>query len=617
MVLITQGKPDFVDPDETALLRRRCAELEARLADVDVIKRFAGTMLRTHSDEVQILWELATEAIASLGLEDCVIYLREGEWLHQRAAFGPKNPRGQEILAPIRIQVGSGIVGTAAATGKVQRVDDTRLDPRYILDDEARLSELAMPILVDGEVIGVLDSEHASPGFYTDWHVDLFETLASLAASRIARARLEREREQLLSIDELTGLLNRREFTRRLQETLDSGPLALIFIELQDFSQINTSYGLAAGDAALREIGTRVAAEVGSQGLACRMVGDRFVLATMPYGAFERARRLRDAISAPVTLGDARGTSVRPFVGIALEQAGRVEDLLHDGYLALERAREEESSQIAIFDDELAQQRKQRWEAGRALAAALDNDSRGIEILFQPIFAMPGQRVVAAQAVARWRHPELGEITSADLLTVAEQAGLLDRLSVRLFNLALQAMKGWQLQSPDLQFHFSFSATELATPQFAESVLALVRQSGVQARTLVVEVTEAMVLAGERNLRINLERLRQGGLGLALLYGGAGFAALGTLSSYPFTAIKIDRALTRNCASRAKDAAIIHALVSLATAMDLAVMGEGVESGEQAQALLALGCPRAQGDGLGPPQSEADFSALLSNHRGR
>src|SRR5262245_45126403 len=129
-------------------LRARVEEAEARARDLGVLNQFAATLLTYETDIDDILWDVANQAVARLGLEDCVIYLVDeaSGLLVQRAAFGPKNPKGREILAPITIPLGQGVVGSVAATGRAERIADTRQDPRYICDDQMRLSELAVPI---------------------------------------------------------------------------------------------------------------------------------------------------------------------------------------------------------------------------------------------------------------------------------------------------------------------------------------------------------------------------------------------------------------------------------------------------------------------------------------
>ncbi len=167
----------------------------------------------------EVLWTIAKRAIASLGLDDCVIYLTDtsGKNLIQRAAHGPKNPHGKSIKDPIVIRVGEGIVGSVAATGNYEIVVDTRLDSRYILDDKQRLSEIAVPIIHGDKVIGVIDSEHEKANFYTESHRDILLAIAAVAATKIASLllieQLKAKKKELTFLahhDPLTHLYNRR-----------------------------------------------------------------------------------------------------------------------------------------------------------------------------------------------------------------------------------------------------------------------------------------------------------------------------------------------------------------------------------------------------------------------
>ncbi|MBK7829406.1 adenylate/guanylate cyclase domain-containing protein [Nannocystis sp.] len=212
---------------ENAVLRERCHQL-------DVINELAASLLSSQTDLDDILWDVANNAVPRLGLEDCVIYLLDpgGEHLIQRAAFGPKNPRGREILAPIQIRVGQGIVGAVARSGEVVLIPDTRADPRYICDDQPRLSELAVPILHDGRVIGVIDSEHSQAGFFTAVHRELLTIIASMTASRVSRALLdERLREahgelEARIAERTRALSAERDRSDRLLRNTLPGPIA-------------------------------------------------------------------------------------------------------------------------------------------------------------------------------------------------------------------------------------------------------------------------------------------------------------------------------------------------------------------------------------------------------
>lgn len=164
------------------------------ISSIEVISYFATSLFGKNSEE-DILWDITKNCIGQLGLDDCVIYLfdKNQTFLMQKAAYGPKNPVNLEIVQPIAIPKGKGIVGTVAATGKAELIDDTSKDPRYILDDSFRYSEIAVPIIYDGEVLGVIDSEHPEKAFYTDWHLRMLTVIANLCANKIVRIRSEKK----------------------------------------------------------------------------------------------------------------------------------------------------------------------------------------------------------------------------------------------------------------------------------------------------------------------------------------------------------------------------------------------------------------------------------------
>lgn len=175
---------------ENQRLRQQIRSLQQKERHLSVINNFASAILQQNTIH-EISWSIAHNAIANLGFEDCVVYLLdvENQQLVQSAAYGPKNPKGFEIHNRISIPLGKGIVGTVAKTGVPELINDTSKDPRYILDDEARLSELAVPIIASKEVIGVIDSEHSQARFFGEEHLYLLETIAALSANRIAHAQ--------------------------------------------------------------------------------------------------------------------------------------------------------------------------------------------------------------------------------------------------------------------------------------------------------------------------------------------------------------------------------------------------------------------------------------------
>ena len=243
--MLTWSDPPAIDDDIYRSLKQQSRYLQ-------IVNELALALLRV-TDMDDILWTVAKTAIAQLGFEDCVIYLlnEAGDGLVQRAAHGPKNPIDHEIFNPIVLPLGQGIVGTVAVSGKAERVVDTRLDGRYVLDDEMRLSELAVPIVHEGQVIGVIDSEHSEVGFYTQEHLDILVTISSIASTRIANAiMLERLAEAVVRLESTREQLCRSEQRYRL---LYDGQPTMFFtvdengfvLSCNDFAAVRLGYPVA------------------------------------------------------------------------------------------------------------------------------------------------------------------------------------------------------------------------------------------------------------------------------------------------------------------------------------------------------------------------------------
>ncbi len=192
---------------------------------LELLNKFSKLLLEADS-EYSVAWAIAKQAVAHLGFEDCVVYLVDHAMnqLRQIAAHGPKNPREFEVLGPIRIPIGQGIVGAAASTGKAQRVDDVTADPRYILDDEPRLSEMAVPMMHQGVCVGVIDSEDNRKGFFTADHQSVVQTVAALGAARIVHIRaieaLQQSQSEFRSlIEQATDIVFRTDLRGRFTYT--------------------------------------------------------------------------------------------------------------------------------------------------------------------------------------------------------------------------------------------------------------------------------------------------------------------------------------------------------------------------------------------------------------
>lgn len=592
-------------------------ELQRRVRDLGILKDFAETMLGHRGDVGEALWDVTQQAIARLRLEDCVIYLVDEEQgdLVQAAAFGPKNPQGREILNPIRIPLGQGIVGTVAVTGRVELIEDTRCDPRYIQDDQLRLSELTVPIVSEGRVIGVIDSEHSAKGFFTAWHRDIFISVAAMVSGRLAAVSVAEKRRRLISHDALTGLLNRTEFLRRVQARLDAGETSftLIFLDLDHFSVFNDSLGHLAGDELLRTVAQRLDAVTPEGSTAGRFGGDEFVVAV--DGDLAIGERSATAIIAAIaTRLDAEsvvGLHVTCSAGVAEAVAGDTAmELIHRADLAMYQSKSAGRNRVSLHDDRLAAVRRREQRIVVELERALEVDDPTIEVLFQPIYDVVRTVPVACEALARWNHPQLGPVPPAEFIAIAERTGKIHALGRKLFRLALGGRQVWQRPGRTMTLNINVSPLQLQGEGFVADLVVLLNEFGVPPEQVACEITETALLAEDERTKSAVHGLIERGMQLVLDDFGTGYASLATLTRYPFAGVKVDKRFVRDLRVNPQSRAIVRSIVTLASDLGLACTAEGVETQSDFDALRELACPMAQGQCLSEPLTAEQLRAL-------
>ena len=610
-----RSRPDGLDGSGEPL-PDSVPELQRRVRDLRVLQDFSRTLLDHRRDIDDILWDVACLAVARLDLEDCVIYLVDPERgdLVQRAAHGPKNPREREILNPIRLPVGRGIVGSVAATGRVELVRDTRQDPRYVADDEVRLSELAVPIFHDGRVIGVIDSEHSRPGFFTDWHRDLFMAIAAMTSGRITAAQLEQQRMELATRDALTGLLNRAELFRALQERLDraSGTVAVLFIDLDHFGVINDSLSHLAGDETLRSIGQRIRDLLPPDGLAARLGGDEFVVLLDTDLAHARvfAERVVADIVRPLRGGAIEGLHVSCSVGLAIGICGlSAADVIHQADLAMYHAKRAGRARVQAHDRTIAGARRREQQLVVDMVRAIERRSGEIGVHFQPIHRIADGALVGAEALARWRHPDLGPVGPTEFITAAERTGNIRELGRHLFRVALGQVGAWGGAVDGLLFNLNVSPLQLQHEGFAQELLEQLSAARVRPAQVACELTESALLGDEARAERTMRELDEAGVRLVLDDFGTGYASLSTLLRHAFRGIKIDRQFVQGITSDPARRAVVRGVVTLSQDLGLDCTAEGVEQPAQLEILRDFGCRLVQGRGLCDAIPPEDFLA--------
>ncbi|HEY0486434.1 MAG TPA: EAL domain-containing protein [Mycobacteriales bacterium] len=432
------------------------------------------------------------------------------------------------------------------------------------------------------------------------------------------RYRAERALERAATHDALTGLPNRVLFRDRLghglARTAATGErLAVMFVDLDRFKTVNDSLGHGVGDALLVDVAHRITSTLRPSDTVARLGGDEFAVLceglSHPSEAVELARRVVDAFAEPV---DLRGRThvVTVSVGVAvcgpaLQDPGA---LLRAADVAMYEAKSAGRNRSALYDETMARRVEELLSLEQDLRAAVEAEAIGVA--YQPIVSLATGRVVAAEALARWRLPDGTAVPPSTFIPLAEELGLIDMLGRQVLGRALAAFARWRATcDPDLPgIAVNVAAQQLAAPDIAGTVADLAERHGVPLSCLVLEVTENALMSDVAGAERGLLALRGLGVQFAVDDFGTGYSSLAYLRHFPVTTLKIDREFV---ADLERDATIVRSVLSLAAALGLEVVAEGVESPRQRDILRGLGCDNAQGFLVAPPLTEDEFGELL------
>jgi diguanylate cyclase (GGDEF)-like protein len=454
-------------------------------------------------------------------------------------------------------------------------------------------------VLLAGATIGLTGLRAAS----------VFRDVQALAESR-----------RLAESDELTGLLNRRGFTHRLEQALrdvrhGSSELALLLIDLNRFKEVNDTLGHQAGDLLLVQVADRLEATVPDAQLA-RIGGDEFV-AVLRCGAdraVQVAERLREAIDQPVEL-DGLTTHTQASIGVAVSphHGGRRSDLLRHADAAMYRAKHRGTG-VELYAAESDHNSRERLALAAELRAALA-DPEQLVLHFQPQVDLDSGRVVSLEALVRWQHPRHGLMTPDRFLALAEEHALMHPLTLAVVDRALRQQRAWRRAGIDLVVSVNVSAADLLDSGFPGEVADCLRVHGTPEGALRLELTESTVMREEGRALDTLARLSEIGVSLSLDDFGTGYSSLAHLKRLPVHELKIDRSFVLDMLTDRDDAVIVRSMVELGRSLGLRVVAEGVETPEHLEQLRYFGCHVAQGYVFSPALPPSRLAGWLREHR--
>jgi diguanylate cyclase (GGDEF)-like protein len=395
--------------------------------------------------------------------------------------------------------------------------------------------------------------------------------------------------------DPLTGLANRSAFGGALEQALadPAGRVALLFLDLDDFKTVNDGMGHAAGDDLLRHVAARLRWAVRPDDLCARLGGDEFavLLRDADDGAPAVAQRLVELIASPVSL-KGRLAIVGASVGLAFAGRGTApEELVQHADVAMYAAKAKGKNRVQAFDPSLLQDRD---EAGVEADVAAATGAGELVVHYQPIVSVTDDRCVAVEALVRWQHPRRGLLAPAEFIGIAERTGAIGEIGAFVLRRACADAAAWTGRGDPLAVHVNVSAAQLTDPGFLDTVRDCLVEHAMAPETLVLEITEGMVL-DSAPVRYALDRLAALGVSIAVDDFGTGYSALSIIRTLPLDIVKLDKSFLSNGPAHAADEAVVAAIVQMAGSLGLCVIAEGVERPDQQRFLRSVGVDAAQG----------------------
>jgi len=488
------------------------------------------------------------------------------------------------------------------------------LSTRLVVEEGGR-SSLTCPLIANGRPIGFLFFTSREVNAYRDIHQSIFNQIANQISIVIEKSRIFQQIAYAARHDALTGLPNRALFFETLTRTLarvgEDGSLAVLYLDLDHFKRVNDTLGHPVGDLLLKKMARRLRRCVGARGAVARLGGDEFAVIQGPIGSAAEVATLADdigeAVRAPLTI-DGYDVDVDVSIGAAIapEHGGEIDELLKKADVALYDVKKAGRGAFRLFQPEMTARAIERMDGERDLRRALANDE--FELHYQPIISLTDDRIVAVEALARWRHPQRGLVPPSEFIPIAEEVGLIEALGEWALRTACAEAATWPT---DARVAVNVSARQFAGRGLVATVVDAVRNAGLRPERLELEVTESVFLEDSTaNLAI-MRELTDFGVTLALDDFGAGFSSLGYLQSFSFSRIKIDRAFVAGLPERRESSAIVRAISQLAQTLHIDVTAEGVETTRQMREVQLLGCTEMQGFLFARPCPADELRRLL------
>lgn len=599
-IVLGDGSFKWVQMTSSAVSRDEHGVVRVGMA-IDVTDRTEAEAALRDRDEV---WKLALESTGD-GVWDW--NLRTGQVTYSERFFemygwdrdGTSDPNFDERTHPEDLE----------HMRRDRRNHLAGLTPAYANERRVRARDGSWKwILARGMVIG--RDDHGRPTRMVGTHTDITE-----------RKQSEALIWHQANFDALTGLPNRRMLRDRLEQNIKKTrraglQLALLFIDLDHFKQVNDSVGHAMGDQLLIQAARRISACVRETDTVGRLGGDEFTVILSEMSDPERADQIAQKIVHTMSEGFRLGNEVAfvsASIGITLypDDAVDIDTLFKHADQALYMAKDAGRNRVGHFTASLEEAAQTRRILANDLRSALAD--RQFFVVYQPIVDIASGRIRKAEALIRWKHPTRGMISPADFIPIAESTGLIVDIGDWIFREVAQQLRQWRSDiDPQFQVSVNKSPVQFIHAKGGQSEwFELMRDLQLPGQSLVVEITEGALLDPASGGKLQLLELRNAGIGVSLDDFGTGYSSLSYLQRYDIDFLKIDKGFVRHLGAGTKDLALCKAIIVMAHELGMKVIAEGVETGEQLALLADAGCDFAQGFLFARPLTVAEFEALM------
>ena len=503
---------------------------------------------------------------------------------------------------------------------------------RLISTREARhqYQQIHEHLLQHGRWQGELMETRKNGELYPQWlqlntvrdHQGAITQVVGFFADLTTRHQTEERLRYLAHYDDLTGLANRVLFRERLHDAIQrsravASRLALLHIDLDRFKILNESLGHEIADQLLRTMAQRLSRVLAGADTLARLSGDEFAVIIdgydTPASLTQTSACLLDALREPMTI-DGHELMVSASIGISLfpDNSRELSSLISQANMAMQHAKHMGGNCVQFYTSNLQASTLAHLQLETQLRKGIEQGE--LEVFYQPKLNLADDSLRAAEALVRWRHPQRGLVPPGEFIGLAEETGLIGAIGEFVLRKAASQARAWQLLGLEVRVSVNISVHQVRQGNLASQVQQVLKETGLPARLLELELTESQLLDNVESVIATLQQLHALGVKLAIDDFGTGYSSLSYLKRFPVDYVKIDQTFIRDLSQGGEDAAITRAIIALAHNLELKVVAEGVETQDQLDFLRLQGCDEIQGYLISRPIEALDFVQVLRQH---